>query len=316
MALTIDRKNLYGILKDCLKENYSIGIHGITSNRFLEDGTYVKDDPEDVCKEILLKGLNINANRTLLGTVAYNSDAYSTEEDYVNYRTYGDAKDYLIVALPKILKNSKGESIYVGSPTHTSMYQTELETQGYQLTSLADSLLPDYAENSDSQGKLDPMFIIGNFEVLDENTIRLKLNENHIAFHNDLVPDEYFARKKTQLDKVVKAYDIPSLSYDISIEEISDAFKNLGMIHDYFTELGSLSEGDSQKVFANFDNGDYGEVNILIRDQFKKVYTELKKNENNRLLSEFPILECETLRQQAGEKYGIDLRVMNKQEEK
>lgn len=50
----------------------------------------------------------------------------------------------MIVALPKTLINSKGESIYVGRPTYESLYKKLEYTQGYQLTTLADSLLPNY----------------------------------------------------------------------------------------------------------------------------------------------------------------------------
>ena len=124
MNIKISRKELYNYINQICNGNYSIGFHGIANYRL---GSEVEAKTAlEVQKSILDNWLFIKHGRKLLGTVQFKDEKFGSEEKFINSYKYGDVLNYAIVALPKTITNSKGESIYVGRPTYDSLYK-ELE---------------------------------------------------------------------------------------------------------------------------------------------------------------------------------------------
>ena len=59
-----------------------------------------------------------------------------------------------------------------------------------------EAFIPDYTENI---SVLNPMFILGTFTKMDDD-IKLNINPNHICFKGDIVPNDFYERKKRNID--------------------------------------------------------------------------------------------------------------------
>lgn len=249
MNIKIPRKELYQYINQVCNGNYSIGFHGIANYRL---GAETKSKtPIEVQKSILDNGLIIKHGRKLLGTVQFKDEKFDSEEQFVNSYKYGDVLNYVIVALPKTLINSKGESIYVGRPTYESLYKKLEYTQGYQLTTLADSLLPNY---HDPNSTLDTCFILGTM-IIDGDDVFIKLNDKHITFNGGRVSDEYFETRKKMLYLANRAYN---LTGDF---KIGANVCNLNVVFDYMNDFISridcLSEEELNRIYNIQNNTNY-----------------------------------------------------------
>lgn len=200
----IPRESLYETLKKVCDDKYSIGFHAINYFRFPEEER--KQKVADIKNSILSDGLQIRSGRPLMGTVAFTGFGSVNEESFINYYTYGDVNEYVIVGLPRVLKNEKGEEIFLGHPVYKKdiydedsefLVERDMGTQGRTISCMADAFLPDYTPNVST---LDPMFILGTFTKIDSDNIRLNINPNHICFKGDIVPSDYFDRKKRNID--------------------------------------------------------------------------------------------------------------------
>ena len=59
-----------------------------------------------------------------------------------------------------------------------------------------EAFIPDYTENI---SVLNPMFILGTFTKMDDD-IKLNINPNHRGFKGDIVPNDFYERKKRTID--------------------------------------------------------------------------------------------------------------------
>ena len=187
----INREDLYEILREYCGDDYVIGMHGIATYNLTEQGDKVEEQRNSTMQNIMENGLDIRSGRRLVGTVAFADPNLMTEKDFVNSYRYGDSKAYAIIAMPKTLKNKDGEGIYIGSP----LYNWN-GGGGYETTCLSDILLPDYQQND---SKLDSMFVLGTFSFQDDGKIKLISNPEHIAFHEGIVPNDFFEIRKQRL---------------------------------------------------------------------------------------------------------------------
>lgn len=249
MNIKIPRKELYKYINQVCNGNYSIGFHGIANYRL--DAETKSKTPIEVQKSILDSGLLIKHGRKLLGTVQFKDEKFDSEEQFVNSYKYGDVLNYVIVALPKKLINSKGESIYVGRPIYDSLYKKLEYTQGYQLTTLSDSLLPNY---HDSNSTLDTCFILGTMSI-DGDDVIIELNDKHIVFNGQVVSDDYFETRRKMINLANMAYN---LTGDFNIDANDD---NLKAVYDYMDDFISridyLSEEELNRICNIEDHADY-----------------------------------------------------------
>lgn len=275
--IIIQRDQLSKVIEKICKNKYSIGFHGIADSKAAKRELSI----ESIKEAIFDKGLEIKNHRTLLGTVAFNgfsspnlinTNDYNetmSEEDFINNYNYGNTKNYILVALPKVLKNSSKEEIFLGSPVYNNQYDSGY-TPGYQLTTFSDAFLPDYYE--EKTNNLNPMFILGSFTILPDNKLKLILNKKHISLHNDIVPNEFFETKKDKIIRYLNFYGIKYLfnnNYDVNAL-ISD-FSNMNELcfGDY--------EDDSNELINKINNA------------------EITEEED--IFYSFPFLYCETLLQ-------------------
>ena len=223
--MTIKRDELYDTLNRITNGMYSIGLHAIDYFKFDENQQEIINR---IKKGILSNGLEIKEGRPLMGTVAFPGFIPGDESDFVNYYSYGDIDEYIIIAIPKVLKNSKGEEIFLGHPVYKKdefsdesefLVDRNMGNQGRTISSLADAFIPDYSENI---GVLDPMFILGTF-TRNGDDIELNINMNHIAFKDDLVPDDYFERKKKDITGHLHNHGIDAIpSASLSESNLND----------------------------------------------------------------------------------------------
>lgn len=187
MEVVRNRDDFYSTLRELVGDNYSLGIHGIEGDVWIRNGdTYVLDKEKVVGlkKSILEKGLVIVVNRKIASTVMFDDfDSYMCDG---NYEAGG-----VIVAICDSLTTNQGESIPIG--TITDLY----DDRNYDVSSIAELVVPYYGENS---GILDPMFILGTYDKMEDDKVKITINEKHIHFNCDCVPQEYFDLKKKQIE--------------------------------------------------------------------------------------------------------------------
>lgn len=203
--IIINNDNFLETLEKYFGEEYSLGIHGIENGE-----CWIKIDGEwklnikridEIKNTILNEGIQIQTGRTLLSTARFDEI-----ESYLG-KGYYDAGG-VIIALPKILKNHKGEEIFIGSPNEELVVD-----RNYELTSLSEIILPEYTEKG---GFLSSMFVLAKYEKVGDDYIKLIMNQNHIYFNGGLVNDEIFNDIKTKIKKIFKSYEVTGL------DELSD----------------------------------------------------------------------------------------------
>lgn len=278
MNIKISRKELYNYINQICNGNYSIGFHGIANYRL---GSEVEAKTAlEVQKSILDNGLFIKHGRKLLGTVQFKDEKFDSEEQFINSYKYGDVLNYAIVALPKTITNSKGESIYVGRPTYDSLYKELEYTQGYQLTSLADSLLPNYQEQN---SVLDTCFILGTMSI-DGDDVFIELNDKHIAFNGGIVSDDYFETRRKMLYLANLTYNLTGdFKIDKNIDSLNSVFDYMA---DFISRIDYLSEEELNRLNNILNNVDY-QTSCLI-EQYAVILNntiDIYKNEINLLQS-------------------------------
>ena len=216
--MIIKREDLYEKLLEECPGKYGIGLHGISVSRvkeFFDVSTDMDnaDISEMAAKRIIENGLNIYHGRTINGTVQFFGrldDALSLKKVFTGLTQYhyGSNRDYIIVATPVEFASEDGRSFYIGSPNLDSPYSQYFDSTGSETTTIADKLL-------DAKGSyIDKKFILGRFKVLEDGTIDLEINDEHISKNNGLVStqmyDEYLERFKLTLpfglDSIFTAY--------------------------------------------------------------------------------------------------------------
>lgn len=205
--IIVKNENFMMFLNLYFKEEYGIGMHGIEGNDcwIEKDGTWElnKEKIDSIKNSILNEGLIIKENRTLMSTMSFDR-----LERYLSKGTYGAGG--IIAALPKNIKNSAGEKIFLGEPIEDS----SMISRNYEYGSLSDMILPDY---NDNYGCLNSMFILAKYDKIDDENIKITINPNHIYFNGGILPDDYFNIKKEQINRLCQSYganDIEELLID------------------------------------------------------------------------------------------------------
>ena len=205
----IENYNFPRYVYDLLKgDAYSIGMHGITTNK-------ISGSVEEAVDDMLKNGIKIKSGRTINGTVHFAGRLDNKEHiEYISeqlrgYR-YGDSNTYLLVAIPTVLKNSIGNTIYVGNTGVTQKGRERKEYDGYEFTSLMDKIIPKEVSGEDQV--VPSEYILGTYKLLPDGKIDFTMNVNHVSSTKGIVNDKEFnrvaARLKEEVYGVREAYYI------------------------------------------------------------------------------------------------------------
>lgn len=186
-----DAKDLYSVLPEELRGEFSIGMHefrdgGSFGGRAENlQGNWSQETVQEVKSSILDEGLKFSKHSYLLSTVMFDESSFKDYLSGVCTQLGG-----VIIALPKVMRSESGKEIFVGSPNENSKFRKNWARRE-QATSLSDLMLP-------SEGVLDSMFVIGTYTKTDKG-IEVTLNQNHIAFNKGRVPDDFFEERYAKL---------------------------------------------------------------------------------------------------------------------
>ncbi|MCI8394318.1 MAG: hypothetical protein HFH86_02415 [Bacilli bacterium] len=216
--MKIKEENLYEIFRRLCNKEYALGIHG-TFN--IEKPTLM--DALQRADRIMTVGLenfysdstprNIHRTVKFLGKLDDQRDQQKIKYHLKNYN-WMNGTVYIILAIPRILRNSLNESIYLGMPNHDLIiYQED--------TSFMDKVM---------YGTVPNFFILGYYYHLDDHFVNLTLNKNHIAFHNHVVNKEYFNEIKSKLKKLLKK------EYSLIFESMNQV--ELQQLKKYWKQMG------------------------------------------------------------------------------
>ncbi len=239
--MIIKRIELYDtVSKICEGSEYSIGLHGIDYGRV---DTLVGINHDEVAENIVTTGLKIYHGRSINGTVKFfgRSDIEEDKENVqegLNEYIYG-SHDYILVAIPVILKTEKGDKLFLGSPNLDTIYKDYIGPRGYEKTTLLEQYITaDFFDNN----RIEPQYILGRFKLLDGDDIDLSINRRHIAFNNGLVSQEYYDNIKKKVMVYLKN----------SFERYSIPFDN--------TLIGSIDTVDSnelKRIISTLEQNNY-----------------------------------------------------------
>lgn len=186
--------DLYRLLPEKFRDEYSIGIHGFAPSHYEKDNhSYDLKKIEKDKRDILDYGLKFDRSRILLSTVKFG------DLSYYMYQQGRWTLGGIIVALPKVVENKSGKQVFIGSPhEHESPEDNLSWDRNREPTSLCEITLPE-------EGVLNPMFILGTYEKMDkESVMKVKINHNHISFNNGIVPDVEFDRICERIQQIKK----------------------------------------------------------------------------------------------------------------
>lgn len=217
--MIINRKKLYDILTNQLKGEYVVGLHGIDYNRF---ENFYDFDKKDAVNSIIDYGLEVVGYRTIHGTVALFGRIDIEEDkdkviDNLNTYNYG-SNDYIIVAIPTILRTSSGKELYLGCPNLDCEFNKYIGTTGYQETTLFDEFILERTVNTQF---VKPEFILGSFKTLGDGNIDLKFNKNHISFKNNYVDEEFYNKVEENV-KLELFYSPKENGLNISVSDLEN----------------------------------------------------------------------------------------------
>ena len=161
-------KYVYNLLDG---QNYNIGLHGVSKTRS-NDITGKTDS--DTCEDILNDGLTIYSGRSINGTV-YSCGRIDSEDDIKNVNDnlkgyiYNDSDYYVVVAIPTVVTNSMGESIYIGKTNLDNRFKNKMDSTGYEISSIADTAI--LTDISLSGSKVPSEFILGYYKRLPDGNV-------------------------------------------------------------------------------------------------------------------------------------------------
>lgn len=193
--MIIKREELYETLREYCPGKYSVGLHGINLSRVQDfyqiDITDRKQVSEAVAAKIVREGLRVESCRTVNGTVAFcgrldDRKSLKRTFDGLTYYRYTGANDYIIVATPVELVSESGDTLYAGATNLESKYKRHFDTTGCETSTILDKVLLANGP------KIDPKFILGRFKTLEDGTIDLQLNPEHISQTGGKVSQEEF----------------------------------------------------------------------------------------------------------------------------
>ena len=267
--------------------SYSVGLHGVAKER-CKDITG-KEDSEAVI-DILENGLTIYSSRSINGTV-YPCGRIDDKEDLkevvdnLKGYNYNDSEYYVLVAIPTVIKDSKGHSIYVGKPNLNSEYKKYFNTTGYEVTSLADSVVLTDIKNGNQ--KISNEFILGVYKKLPDGSVEFIENPNHVSKRGGKVSDELFEIIDNNL--LPALINIDELATLLTKEELTeDDIKNLKVFYDKFNEvikntisdvsikLAPILETIKQRLNeSKIVKPTTEDINILLKEEERKDYSKI-----------------------------------------
>ncbi len=213
----IENYNFPRYVYDLLKgDAYSIGMHGITTNK-------INGSVEEAVDDMLKNGIEIKSGRTINGTVHFAGRLDNKEHiDYISeqlkgYR-YGDSNTYLLVAIPTVLKNSIGNTLYIGNNGITRKMRDNNNLDGYEVTSMMDELIPKEVPESDPV--VPSEYILGIYKILPDGKIDFTMNVNHVSSNKGISSDEEFNRIDSKLKESV--YGVKEAYYILTKKNLSD----------------------------------------------------------------------------------------------
>lgn len=237
--MIVRREHLYDILTEQLDGEYSIGLHGIDYHRlsYLEDMTGNREeDLYQVSQRIMSSGLK--SNRTLNGTIRFfgriddSSKENSIRRNLTEY-WYAGTDRFIIVAIPAVMRDKHGHSLFIGSPNLDSKYKRHMGTTGYEYTTLTEQLIDGHI--------IDPQFILGTFRDLGDGRIDLSFNPRHLSFHGGTISDELFTDFQEKIREILFFKRIPITLKDFERDMSPDR------LTDFLTALENLEESMIRK---------------------------------------------------------------------
>lgn len=192
-------------------ESYGIGLHSTQENKYLND--------------IIENGLEIEQGKKILSTVSSFGTHTQISQEHLkkqmlqySYGKQGETNQNVIVLVPSIIANSKGQQIYLGFPP----YDIECHGNDYRTACVLDTI----CSNKDDKGRIPPEFILGYYVVSHGNIIFEK-NPNYIKFMSQENKDEFFEKMKSRLHGKYKTISDAVISGDIqTLEKISEEEQN------------------------------------------------------------------------------------------
>lgn len=247
--MVIKREDLYETLRKQCPGKYSVGLHGINISRYRQlnypDPNISDNDlSTQVTDTIINEGLQVLSGRTINGTVKFFGrldDKASLQQVYnglVNY-FYPGSQDYIIVASPVEFTSENGDSFYVGATNLDSEYNGYFGSTGGEISTIFDEVALKH------ESTVDPMFILGSFKVLDDETIDLKFNETHISKRNGIMTDQEYNSYLRNV-RLNLAFSYPGLYDAIKQKDKTKLTEALYDLSDYPSSSAHLSETITQ----------------------------------------------------------------------
>jgi len=220
--MKVKKSNLYEIIWSICNHEYVLGLHGTFNAKksTLEDSLERAD-------HIMSKGLqnqdsnfkprNIHRTVKFLGNI---DDQRNVQQIKYHLQTYQwmEGSVTLIIAIPRIFRNSQNNNIFLGIPNHDLIIYAED-------TSFLDKV---------TYGSVPNFFVLGYYYSMDDIFCDLILNPYHVAFINHFVPDQYYDEIKSKLTKLLDKNNCPILSLNMSQKEILQ-------VKSYLQKVGSFS---------------------------------------------------------------------------
>lgn len=212
--MIIKRADLYEILQTQCPGKYSIGLHGINVESF-KSINGVETDLSDnelstmIAKNILRNGLKVESSKSINGTVKFfgrldiNDDLKHIFKELSSYK-YTSAKDYIIIASPVEFSCEDGTKLYVGATNTDSSFKNYFDSTDDEITTIFDKVVLNETST------VDPKFILGHFKILDDETIDLEINDQHISKRQGIMSKQEFTEYVDKL-KVHILFDYPYL---------------------------------------------------------------------------------------------------------
>ena len=172
---------------------YSIGLHGVDSKRLYELTGIPRERVDDALSAIREDGLKIFSARSINGTVSFQGrlddmkDMPKVSDALKGYR-YGDVNKYVLVAIPVVIQDEDGNSIYIGKTDLDIENRRLLGTTGSEKSALCDEVIPT------KDGIIPSEYILGSYSLLPEGKIDFTPNPKHVSKNGGIVSHDEFKR--------------------------------------------------------------------------------------------------------------------------
>lgn len=222
-------------LKLNIESSYGIGLHGIQSSTL--------EEKKEIAESIASSGLRINNNwRTVLSTIISLGTKNIYERDF--YYSYDnkferDEQRNVIVAVPLVIENSKGEKIFLGFPDKNRA----TANNAYSQTCILDRICS-------SMKQIPPEFVYGSYNI---GTMQVEKNPKHYANLSEEERDKLFEKVKERLDDISKTISDAFVNGDV------DKLRSLSNVPMAVNALQVLEEQKRNQDQENI-NGNYGTV--------------------------------------------------------